>query len=75
MVHGVNQSGPNQEIRMLNKVVIAGFLATTAIAFGIATSRAESVPVDRDESAESCACEKAPARTVVRESDPAVKPA
>jgi hypothetical protein len=60
---------------MLNKAVIAGFLATTAIAFGIATFRAESVPVDSDESAALCPCEKAPSRTVVQESDPGVKSA
>jgi hypothetical protein len=60
---------------MLNKAVIAGFLATSAIAFGIATLRVESVPVDRDEGTELRACEKAPARIVARESDSAAKPA
>jgi hypothetical protein len=60
---------------MLNKSVIAGFLATTAIAFGIATSRAECAPFARDAGAALRACDKAPARTPVRESDPAIKPA
>lgn len=54
---------------MLNKAVIAGFLATTAIAFGVATARAELAPVDRDEGTEFRACEQAPAQAVAGESD------